>query len=276
MEEGRCAKCSKVKKLEQRFGYKCSPDSQECAVPGEAVPSEPPDASRKPKTLLGHIKGHAKGLLGHVGKVIKQIICLIPIFPCSTKKNGGKGMVPKIPTPFGKGETAPDTKEKEQVGSDDRNTPEIGNKWGEPIHANGVQVVMWSTTQFCERVVDHFGPKAVKYQKAKEPAAQFIDDCTIFLGLTSGCMPQCLSLSGLYDEASRPGGENGNIWERTSQRWDYERNIPIPDVKADPSARTIAYSMTVKDCKKCVLYDNCVPECLYDGSCEADDSIPIG
>ena len=199
--------------------------------------------------------------------------------PCSTKKPSSKEPANdemSIPVPVGPEKTAPNTPPKEEVGSEDRYTPEIANKWAEPVHMNGPQVIPWSTTQFCERIVDHFAPMAVKYQKAKEPALQFLDDCTVFLGSGSGCIPQCKSLSGLYDEASRPGGETGNIWERPSQRWDYERNIPMPDVAEDPASRVLAYAISVKDCVTCVLHDNCVPSCLYTGMCGGDDSQPLG
>ena len=79
-----------MRKLEQRFGYKCSPGAQECAVPTEAIPSSPLDASRLPEALNGIVKGKAKDILGHVGKLIKQVICMIPIFPCSRKKPSSK------------------------------------------------------------------------------------------------------------------------------------------------------------------------------------------
>ena len=159
-------------------------------TPNKNVPSPPKLYHLHPwmqveyqKLYTGIVKGKAKGILGHVGKLIKQVICMIPIFPCSRKKPSSKEPANdemSIPVPVGPEKTAPNTPPKEEVGSEDRYTPEIANKWAEPVHMNGPQVIPWSTTQFCERIVDHFAPMAAKYQKAKEPALQFLDDCTVF------------------------------------------------------------------------------------------------
>ena len=56
------------------------------------------------------------------------------------------------------------------------------------------------------------------YQKLAAPEASFRKKCVEYLGEV--CLPQCLRLSHLYDEASRPGSDgtdgNGNPWDRLS------------------------------------------------------------
>jgi hypothetical protein len=307
-EQKMCAPCSQVRSKEIE-GYTCAPNTNSCHHPSDAESrgiSAKPKVEEKPKQPpkpdntkpCDTAPGADPCELSEAQKQGKLSIG-VNIPPPE------KQIDPKFPTPEAAPVDADDPKAKKPKADDpvlpeERESKEQ-NIFDEPVRY-GSAVIPWNTHRFCERVVFQVAPQipSEEISNSESPESEFTATC---LGLFGNvCLTQCRTLGVLYDEASRPGANeiggldgNNNLWDSLEPvggeknkdneqgRFDTARGIPTAGKRSGETKtygptfvrnkRKLAYQMTQSDCLKCLKEDDCVPDCLLDGSCngEQDD-----
>jgi len=124
--------------------------------------------------------------------------------------------------------------------------------------------------------------------QSKHPGETFEYFCTAYLGEI--CQHECMLLSAIFDEASRPGVEAyAGLPSQFTADWELDENAYmgstmglvvnkelrgaqwVPGIRAlkedqgklqAPTTRRLQYRMWAADCMRCLVHDVCTPECL--------------
>lgn len=304
-EKEMCTPCSQVRAKEVQ-GYVCSPNTNVCYHPpgaedrgGDSKPRIDPKPTKAPKPDASKPCATAPGADPcEVSKSKPSDFSIGSNLPASKKQRD-----PNLPEPepaLVLPGSSTEHKKDDPVLPEEREIKEQ-NDFDEPIRY-GAAVIPWNHYRFCERVVKEVAPKILSEEisKSESPDNDFTAVCLSMFG--NVCIKKCRTLSILYDEASRPGANeiggldgNNNMWDRLESsngkqdqdkdqgRWDTSRSIPTNGLRSGEkfgptfvrNKRILVYQMTQEDCMKCIKEDDCVPDCLDDGSCNGENDKDI-